>query len=175
MHSEGRLLNHEEPPFSHARNMHKAQKANDRLNLIVFQAEDSSMFLTADDIAHFTGIFGFTVAMPLTIATYYQAFKTRQEARDARDGTLHSMNCLEFVSIDGQSINLVPLETLHSLPRIGDVVLLPGDVAAGGKVYTAAYRVESVEHIYTPATTKSRRPNDARLTKTVAQVSALNS
>jgi hypothetical protein len=79
------------------------------------------------------------------------------------------------VSIDGHSINLVPLETLHSLPRIGDVVLLPGDVAAGGKVYTAAYRVESVEHIYTPATTKSRRPNDARLTKTVAQVSALNS
>jgi hypothetical protein len=56
------------------------------------------MFLTADDIAHFTSIFGFTVAMPLTIATYYQSFKTRQEARDEREGTLHSMNCLEFVT-----------------------------------------------------------------------------
>jgi len=132
------------------------------------------MFLSAEEISHFTSIFGFTVAMPLTIATYYQTFKTRQEARDARDGTLHSMNCLEFVTIDGHSINLVPLETLHSLPRIGDVVLLPGDMAAGGKVYTAAYRVESIEHIYTPATIKGRRPNDARLTKAVAHVTALN-
>ena len=35
-------------------------------------------------ISHFTSITGFTIAMPLTIATYYQSFKTRQEARDAR-------------------------------------------------------------------------------------------
>jgi hypothetical protein len=132
------------------------------------------MFLTADDIAHFTSIFGFTVGMPLTIATYHQTFKTRQEARDAREGTLHSMNCLEFVTTEGKSINLVPLETLHSLPRIGDVVLLPGDMAAGGKIQTAAYRVESVEHIYSPATFKRHRPNHARLTKAVAQVTCLN-
>ena len=132
------------------------------------------MFLTADDIAHFTSIFGFTVGLPLTIATYHQTFRTRQEARDAREGTLHSMNCLEFVTMDGQSINLVPLETLHSLPRIGDVVLLPGDMAAGGNIHTAAYRVESIEHIYSPATFKRRRPNHARLTKAVAQVSSLN-
>jgi len=132
------------------------------------------MFVTAEDIAHFTSIFGFTVAMPLTIATYYQTFKTRQEARDAREGTLHSMNCLEFVTSDGHSINLVPLETLHSLPRIGDVVLLPGDMAAGGKIHTAAYRVESVEHIYSPAIFGKRRPHHARLTKAVAQVSSLN-
>ncbi|MGA2848580.1 MAG: hypothetical protein ABSE46_06270 [Terracidiphilus sp.] len=132
------------------------------------------MFVTAEDIAHFTSIFGFTVAMPLTIATYYQTFKTRQEARDAREGTLHSMNCLEFVNADGHSINLVPLETLHSLPRIGDVVLLPGDLAAGGKIHTSAYRVESVEHIYSPATFIKRRPHHARLTKAVAQVISLN-
>ena len=37
------------------------------------------------------------------------------------------MNCLEFVVDDGTCINLVPLETLHSLPKPGDVVLLPGD------------------------------------------------
>ena len=132
------------------------------------------MYLTADDIAHFTSIFGFTVGMPLTIATYHQTFKTRQEARDAREGTLHSMNCLEFVNMEGQSINLVPLETLHSLPRIGDVVLLPGDMISGGKIHTAAYRVESIEHIYSPATFRNHRPNHARLTKTVAQVSSLN-
>ena len=78
-------------------------------------------------ISHFTSITGFTIAMPLTIATYYQSFKTRQEARDAREGKLHSMNCLEFVTADGNTINLIPLETLHSLPRPGDVVLLAGD------------------------------------------------
>jgi hypothetical protein len=133
------------------------------------------MFLTADDISHFTSIFGFTVAMPLTIATYYQSFKTRQDARDEREGTLHSMNCLEFVTMDGDSVNLIPLETLHSLPRSGDVVMLPGDLAVGGKIHAAAYRVESVEHIYTQAAISKHRPAQrARLTKAVAQVSSLN-
>lgn len=132
------------------------------------------MILTADDIERFTSIFGFTVAMPLTIATYYQTFKTRQEARDAREGTLPSMNCLEFVTTDGHTINLVPLETLHSLPLVGDVVLLPGDMDAGGAIHAAAYRVESVEHIYSPVRFKKCRRLQASLTKAVAQVSALN-
>jgi hypothetical protein len=132
------------------------------------------MILNTDDIAHFTGILGFTVAMPLTIATYYQTFKARQEAREAREGTMPSMNCLEFVTRNGNTINLVPLETLHSMPRVGDVVLLPGDTAVGGMIHAAAYRVESVEHIYTPVTFKESRRLQARLTKSVAQVTSLN-
>jgi hypothetical protein len=126
-------------------------------------------------ISHFTGITGFTIGLPLTIATYYQTFKTRQEARDAREGTLHSVNCLEFVTARGQVINLVPLETLHSLPRVGDIVFLPGEgLAKGGVIAPAAHRVESIEHIYSPLAHRKNRPRQARLTKAVAQVTSLN-
>jgi len=126
-------------------------------------------------ISRYTSIVGFTIALPLTIATYYQSFKARQEAREARDGTLHSMNCLEFVSGDGTCINLVPLETLHSLPKAGDVVMLPGQgVGDDVEFLPGAYLVESVEHIYTRIENKRSRPQEARLTKTVALVTSLN-
>jgi hypothetical protein len=93
----------------------------------------------------------------------------------AREGTLDSLNCLEFVVGDGTCINLVPLQTLHSLPRAGDVILLPGDRAGeDGEFLTGAYLVESVEHFYTRAEYKGCRPQEARLTKAVAQVTSLN-
>ncbi len=111
----------------------------------------------------------------LMTATYYQAYKARQEARAVREGTLHSINCLEFVSGDGSCINLVPLETLHSLPKSGDVVLLPGRGAGhGGEFIPGAYLVGGVEHFFTPAEGKDCRPLEARLTKAVAQVTSLN-
>jgi hypothetical protein len=126
-------------------------------------------------IAHFTSITGFTIAMPLTIATYYQSFKARQEARNAREGRVHSHNCLEFVTAEGQVINLVPLESLHSLPRVGDVVFLPGEgLGRGAAVAPGAHRVESIEHVYTPLLHKKVRPRQARLTKAVAQVKSLH-
>jgi hypothetical protein len=126
-------------------------------------------------IARYTSIVGFTVGFPTALATYYQAFKARQEARQERDGTLHSMNCLEFVDGRGSCINLVPLETLHSLPKAGDVVLLPGDGAnPGGQNLTGAWLVESVEHIYARVEYKGSRPQEARLAKAVAQVTSLN-
>ena len=99
----------------------------------------------------------------------------RQEARREREGRLHSRNCLEFVTGDGTCINLVPLETLHSLPREGDVLMLPGDgVREGVKFLPGAYLVESIEHIYTPAEYKGARACEARLTKAVAHVTSLN-
>ncbi len=118
---------------------------------------------------------GFLVALPTILATYYQSFKARQEARNERDGKLHSANCLEFVAFDGTCVNLVPLETLHSLPREGDVILLPGGgVGGGGEFLPGAYLVESIEHIYTPVTLRSTRPLEARLTKAIARVTSLN-
>jgi hypothetical protein len=144
-------------------------------DLVVFHHEDRTMIDVPEAIAHFTSITGFTIALPLTIATYYQSFKTRQEARDAREGTLHSMNCLEFVTEHGQVINLVPLETLHSLPRVGDIVFLPGEgLGNGGVITPAAHRVESIEHIYSQFAYRKKRPMQARLTKAVAQVTSLN-
>jgi len=133
------------------------------------------MMDTATLISRYTSIIGFTIALPLTIATYYQSFKARQEARQAREGTVHSLNCLEFVSGDGSCINLVPLDTLHSLPKVGDVVLLPGHgVGEDGEFLPGAYLVETVEHIYAHVEAKDSRPLEARLTKAVAKVTSLN-
>jgi len=123
----------------------------------------------------FITVGGFLIGLPIVFATYYQSFKARQEARNERDGRLHSRNCLEFVAFDGTCINLVPLETLHSLPRAGDVIMLPSAGMGGGMEFLpGAYLVESVEHIYTPVTWKSTRPLEARLTKAVARVTSLN-
>ena len=92
-------------------------------------------------------------------ATYYESFRARQEARRALEGTLRSANCLEFIAGDGTCINLVPLETLHSLPREGDVLLLPGDGVGTGSVFLpGAYLVEAIEHIYTKSERKGARP-----------------
>ena len=119
--------------------------------------------------------FAFCIGFPTVLATYYQAFKTRQEAREEREGTLHARDCLEFITLDGTCINLVPLETLHSLPRAGDVILLPGSgVYEGAEFLPSAYLVESIEHIYSPVKWKRARPLEARLTKAVAKVTSLN-
>ena len=117
----------------------------------------------------------FLLGLPTMVAAFYQAWKARIEAREAREGTLHSANCLEFLSPDGACVNLVPLETLHSLPKPGDVVLLPGHgVGETGEFVPGAYVVERIEHIYTPVKSKNSRPHQARLTKAVAQVTSLN-
>jgi hypothetical protein len=79
------------------------------------------------------------------------------------------------VAGDGNCINLVPLETLHSLPKPGDVVLLPGHGAGEESEFLpGAYRVETIEHIYTRVDLKKSRPREARLTKAVATVKSLN-
>ena len=123
----------------------------------------------------YVSVIGFVIALPTVVAAYYQSFKARQEARRAREGTVHSLDCLEFVAGDGSCINLVPLETLHSMPRAGDVILLPGDGSGvDGEFLTGAYLVEKVEHFYTRAEHKGCRPQEARLTKAVAQVTSLN-
>ena len=110
-------------------------------------------------ISSYMELVGFTIALPAVVGSYYESFKTRQEARREREGRLHSKDCLEFVAGDGDCINLVPLETLHSLPRAGDVILLPCDgVGESKKFLPGAYLVESIEHIYTPATWKSTAP-----------------
>ena len=133
------------------------------------------MIETAGLISRYSSIVGFAIALPITIATYYQSFKARQEARGARNEAVHSSNCLEFVAGDGSCINLVPLVTLHSMPRVGDVVLLPGGgIGEDGEFIPGAYLVESVEHIYSRMDVKGSRPLEARLTKAMAKVTSLN-
>lgn len=128
-----------------------------------------------EKISSYADMTMFVVGLPTVLATYYQSFKARQEARRALEGTLHSANCLEFIAGDGTCINLVPLETLHSLPREGDVLLLPGNGVGDGAVFLpGAYLVEAIEHIYTLSERKGARPHEARLTKAVARVTSLN-
>jgi hypothetical protein len=134
-----------------------------------------TMIDTALTISRYTSIIGFTVALPMTIATYYESFKARREARQAREVALHSLDCLEFVTRDGSCVNLVPLETLHSPPKPGDIVLLPGHgISDGAEFLPGAYLVETVEHFYASVDAKGARPQEARLTKAVAQVTSLN-
>jgi hypothetical protein len=133
------------------------------------------MNFTAVQWNAYLGILCSMVILPTVGATYYQAWKARREAREAREGLLHSKDCLEFVAPDGSCINLVPLDTLHSLPKPGDILLLPGDGISDGARYTpGAYKVERIEHIYTPAELKKKQPREARLTKAVATVISLH-
>ena len=138
------------------------------------------------ELSRYTGLVSFVVGMPTTLGTYYQVIKTRREAREARQGLVYSENCLEFVTEAGVFVNLVPLETLHSLPKPGEIVLLPGSPAeaAPNKDFAyAAYRVSRVEHIYAdmardPRFSRKKRedllPGQARLAKAVAHVELLS-
>ena len=125
-------------------------------------------------ITPYTSLIAFVLGFPTALATYYQAWKTRQESKEARQGLVISQNCLEFVLEDGTSINLVPLETLHSLPKPGDIVLLPGiGTHRAGELAPDAYRVSRVEHIYARVDTRLAQLGQARLVKAVAHVDAL--
>jgi hypothetical protein len=126
-------------------------------------------------LAQYSSIIGFMIGLPIVFATYYQSLRARQEAKNERIGTLHARDCLEFVAGDGSCINLVPLETLHTLPRAGDVILLPGHgTGVDGEFLAGAFLVERVEHFYTREEHKGHRQLEARLTKAVAQVTSLN-
>jgi len=128
-----------------------------------------------DHFGSIASILGLLIGLPAVLAALYQAQKTRQEARQVREGTMHSRDCLEFIVGDGTTVNVVPLETLNWLPRAGDIILLPGDgVVQGNELIPGAYLVESLEHFYAPATHKLRRPQEARLTKVVCSVTTLN-
>ncbi len=132
------------------------------------------MIAPITEFSPYTSLFSFIIGLPTMIAAYYQSWKARQEARLAREGALFSMNCLEFVVEDGTCINLVPPETLHSLPKPGDIVLLPGDgIGEEHNLAPGAYRIDRIEHIYTRPSEKTKRPREARLTKAVAQISSL--
>lgn len=128
-----------------------------------------------DHFGSIASILGLLIGIPTIVAAFYQAHQARREARQVREGSLHSRNCLEFIVRDGTTVNVVPLETLNWLPREGDLILLPGKgVDSEAEMLPAAYLIDSIEHFYAPATHKRRRPQEARLTKVVCAVTSLN-
>ena len=123
------------------------------------------------EISRYSGLASFVIGLPTTIGTYVEVLRARREAKEARAGLVYSRNCLEFLLEDGSFVNLVPLESLHSLPKPGDVVLLPG--ALGGALAYSAYRVTRIEHIYSTVDRvegKKALVGQARLAKAVAHV-----
>ena len=130
--------------------------------------------LPLKEISTDTSLIAFVLGVPTVLATYYQAWKTRREATQAREGLIYSKNCLEFIEDDGNSVNLVPLESLHTLPKPGDIVLLPGsEPGYHGGPHMSAYRVSRIEHIYARLDDKHADPKHARLIKAVAHVQSL--
>jgi hypothetical protein len=113
-------------------------------------------------------VISFTVGLPTIIATYYQAYRARQEVRAVRNPPILSENCIEFILSDGSWINLVPLQSLHSVPLPGSIVLLPGDGVSEG---AGVYRIDSLEYIYAREEDNPQQPRQAKLTKAVAHVS----
>ena len=128
--------------------------------------------ISVPKVSPYTSLFGFIVGLPTLVATYYQAWRTRQESKQARQGLVYSENCLEFMLDDGTTINLVPLETLHTLPKPGEVVLLPGN--GGHHPQHAAYRVNRIEHIYARVENRQAQLGQARLAKTVAHIQGVS-
>jgi hypothetical protein len=127
--------------------------------------------ISIPNVTPYTSFFGFLVGLPTLVATYYQSWTNRRENQEARKRLIFSGNCLEYVLEDGRLINLVALGTLHSLPRAGDIVLLPGSDGDGleGSGY-GAYCVTRIEHIYTRSKDAKGSDHLARLIKAVAHV-----
>jgi hypothetical protein len=130
--------------------------------------------VASGEFSSYVSVVGFVVGLPIVGAAYYQVWKARQEAEQARAGLVYSKNCLEFVLADGSSVNVVPLETLFTLPAPGDIVLLPGTgITRADGTGTGAFRVARVEHIYAHAEGRGLDVKQARLIKVVAHVDGL--
>ena len=126
-------------------------------------------------VSPYTSLISFTLGFPTAMATYYQAWKARQESRDLREGLALTSFCLEFVDWDGATVNVATLDSLHSLPAVGEVVLLPGIERKGGMPLYQAFRIGEIEHLYAPTDTRSALQGQAHLVKIVAKVATLAS
>jgi hypothetical protein len=130
------------------------------------------MIVPASRVTPYTSLISFTIGLPTAVATYYQAWRARQESRELREGIALTSYCLEFVRQDGTSVNIASLDSLHSLPTVGEVVLLPGSEQEKGPQH-GAYRILSMEHIYAPATNRTAITGQVHLVKIVASVDSV--
>ena len=131
--------------------------------------------IPVSSVTPYTSFIGFLIGLPTLAATYYQAWKSRQESRETRQELRFNGHCLEFVLRDGTSVNLIPLSTLTTLPLPGDIVLLPGSTESeADSMPHGAYRIGRLEHIYTRTEGRRARSGQARLAKVVAHVESVS-
>jgi hypothetical protein len=109
------------------------------------------------------------VGIPSLLYANRQLWKQYQESHRAR---IVSENCLEFLA-PGRAINLVPLETLSVLPRVGEIVDLPAETGAESEI--GSYRVERIDHVFVRSSEdQMRQPVQAVLGKVIARVSRVS-
>lgn len=106
------------------------------------------------------------------------AYSTRslyKQAKKSREPQSVSHGCLEFAYADMKcGINLVPLEAVTAIPRVGDRVLLPGETRDFKNLGGGYYEVVSVEFIYLEAPDEVDQPCPALPSKIVVKVRSLN-
>jgi hypothetical protein len=75
-----------------------------------------------------------------------------REAKKARELRTVSEGCLEFYNVENRcGVNLVPLEKVTGIPRVGDRVFLPGETHDSKRYGMGYYEVLKVEFGYSEA------------------------
>ncbi|MBS1822646.1 MAG: hypothetical protein JST61_11850 [Acidobacteria bacterium] len=86
------------------------------------------------------------VGVPILWFTFRGWFK---EWKYEREHNTVSMGCMEFNNVDDRcGVNLVPLEDINAVPRIGDQVYLPGETHDRKHYGTGLYEVLNVVFCY---------------------------
>jgi hypothetical protein len=117
-------------------------------------------------VADIVAIIGIPTLAVSTINLY-------REAKKAREPQTVSYGCLEFDDVDERcGINLVPLEMVTAIPRVGDQVFLPGETHDSKAYGLGYYEVLKVEFGYSEAP-EIDQPCPARPAKIVVQARKL--
>jgi hypothetical protein len=104
----------------------------------------------------------------------YSTWSLYKQAKKAREPQTVSHGCLEFAYADIKcGINLVPLETVTAIPRIGDHVYLPGETRNFKNLGGGYYEVISVDFTYLEAPDEVDQPCPALPSKIIVKVRSL--
>jgi hypothetical protein len=110
----------------------------------------------------------------LTAGTWQLVREFRQERAAQRKIEGVSHGCLEFVDLidsrRGVAINLVPLDRITVLPRLGDVVFLPGETRESKNLGGGAYEVDDISFVFQEAPDEVDQPCPALPSKVCAHV-----
>lgn len=101
-------------------------------------------------------------------------WKLYKQAKKAREPQSVGHECLQFHDEDKEvGINLVPLETVTAIPRVGDRVFLPGETHDFKNLGGGLYEVLSVDFHYLEAPGEVDEPSPALPSGIVVNVRTL--
>ena len=90
------------------------------------------------------------IGIPALAFTSYQMWQEIKKVRAERNEIkIVSQDCLEFYDPDQRvGVNLVPLDTIVAIPRVGDTVHLPGETREHQNYGAGLYEITKVEFTY---------------------------